>query len=172
MVQIKCLSNGLYSLKNSHIPFGMGFQPPPPYGGFPFEQHFSYYGAPLKVFYRRSKKDLGLNSKNPYKGKIQAFGAKLGLFWDHFWTFLGLCRHFHEMEKTCKKPRSRDISQFKIYLTVSRYQRAREYQRRLADKFPPDKCPCGQVPFWTISPRTSSPLDNFPPDKFPWQASI
>ena len=33
MVQIKCLSNGLYSLKNSHIPFGMGFQPPPPYGG-------------------------------------------------------------------------------------------------------------------------------------------
>ena len=49
MVQIKCLSNGLYSLKNSHIPFGMGFQPPPPYGGFPFEQHFSYYGAPLIV---------------------------------------------------------------------------------------------------------------------------
>ena len=30
MVQIKCLSNGLYSLKNSHIPFGMDFQPPPP----------------------------------------------------------------------------------------------------------------------------------------------
>ena len=29
MVQIKCLGNGLYSLKNSHIPFGMGFQPPP-----------------------------------------------------------------------------------------------------------------------------------------------
>ena len=26
MVQIKCFSNGLYSLKNSHIPFGMGFQ--------------------------------------------------------------------------------------------------------------------------------------------------
>ena len=77
--------------------------------------------------------DLGLNSKNPYKGKIQAFGAKLGLFWDHFWTFLGLCRYFHEMEKTCKKPRSRDISQFKIYLTVSRYQRAREYQRHAHD---------------------------------------
>ena len=47
MVQIKCLSNGLYSLKNSHIPFGMGFQPPRPYGGFPFEQHFSYKGASL-----------------------------------------------------------------------------------------------------------------------------
>ena len=30
MVQIKCLGNGLYSLKNSHIPFGQGFQPPPP----------------------------------------------------------------------------------------------------------------------------------------------
>ena len=47
MVQIKCLSNGLYSLKNSHIPFGMGFQPPPPYGRIPFEQHFSYARAPL-----------------------------------------------------------------------------------------------------------------------------
>ena len=43
MVQIKCLSNGLYSLKNYHIPFGMGFQPPsPPSGRIPFEQHFSY----------------------------------------------------------------------------------------------------------------------------------
>ena len=30
MVQIKCLSNGLYSLKNSHIPFGQGLRPPPP----------------------------------------------------------------------------------------------------------------------------------------------
>merc|ERR1712110_754849 len=40
--------------------------------------------------------DLGLNSKNPYKGKIQALEAKLGLFWHHFWTFLGLCRYFHE----------------------------------------------------------------------------
>ena len=47
MVQIKCLSNGLYSLKNFHIPFGMGFQPPLLYSGFPFEQHFSYKGASL-----------------------------------------------------------------------------------------------------------------------------
>ena len=47
MVQIKCLSNGLYSLKNSHIPFGQGFQPPPPYGQRPFEQCFSCAGASL-----------------------------------------------------------------------------------------------------------------------------
>ena len=49
MVQIKCLSNGLYSLKNSHIPFGVGFQPhsPPPNDGIPFEQHFSSAGASL-----------------------------------------------------------------------------------------------------------------------------
>ena len=26
----------------------MGFQPPPPYGGFPFEQHFSSIGASLR----------------------------------------------------------------------------------------------------------------------------
>ena len=34
--------------------------------------------------------DLGLNSKNPYKGKIQAFGAKLGIFgtsFEPFWDF-------------------------------------------------------------------------------------
>ena len=46
MVQIKCLSNGLYSLKNSHIPFGMGFHPPP-YGRIPFEQHLCYIGSSL-----------------------------------------------------------------------------------------------------------------------------
>ena len=37
MVQIKCLSNGLYSLKNSHIPFGKGFHPPTPYDRIPSE---------------------------------------------------------------------------------------------------------------------------------------
>ena len=73
--------------------------------------------------------DLWFNSKNPYKGKIQAFGAKLGLFWDHFWTFLGLCRHFHENEKNMQKTLCHDVSHIKIYLTVSRYERAREYQR-------------------------------------------
>ena len=49
MVQIKCLSNSLYSLKNSHILFGMGFQPPP-YGRIPFEQHFCYTGSSLTHF--------------------------------------------------------------------------------------------------------------------------
>ena len=33
---------------------------------------------------------MGLNSKNPYKGKNQAFEANLGLFWDHFGTFWDL----------------------------------------------------------------------------------
>ena len=45
MVKIRCLGNGLYSLKNSHIPFGQGFQPPPPYGQRQFEQCFSCAGA-------------------------------------------------------------------------------------------------------------------------------
>ena len=52
MVQIKCLGNGLYSLKNSHIPFGMGFQPPRPYGQRPFEQCFSCAGASLSLLHR------------------------------------------------------------------------------------------------------------------------
>ena len=52
MVQIKCLSNGIYSLKNSHIPFGQGFQPPPPpYGQRPFEPCFSYAGASLRTLF-------------------------------------------------------------------------------------------------------------------------
>ena len=29
------------------------------------------------------------SSRKHYKDKIKAFWAKLGLFWDHFWTFLG-----------------------------------------------------------------------------------
>ena len=52
MVQIKCLGNGLYSLKNSHIPFGQGFQPPPPYGQRPFEPCFSCAGASLNPRYQ------------------------------------------------------------------------------------------------------------------------
>ena len=48
MVQIKCLSNGLYSLKNSHIPFGMGFQPPPPLTAeFRLNSTFLRLGLPL-----------------------------------------------------------------------------------------------------------------------------
>ena len=46
-MKIRWLSNGLYSLKNYHIPFGMGFQPPRPYGRIPFEQHLCYTGLPL-----------------------------------------------------------------------------------------------------------------------------
>jgi hypothetical protein len=33
---------------------------------------------------------LGPSSKKLHKGKIWDFGTKLGLFWDHFYTFLGL----------------------------------------------------------------------------------
>ena len=47
MVQIKCLSNGLYSLKNSHIPFGKGFQPPPLTAEFRLNIHFFPRGLPL-----------------------------------------------------------------------------------------------------------------------------
>ena len=48
--------------------------------------------------------DLGLASKSHYKGKIWAFGTKLGLFWDHFWTFPGLLsRYFHENAKNVRK---------------------------------------------------------------------
>ena len=48
MVQIKCLSNGLYPLKNSHIPFGKGFQPPPPLTAeFRLYSTFFRQGLPL-----------------------------------------------------------------------------------------------------------------------------
>ena len=80
--------------------------------------------------------DLGLNSKNPCKGKIHALEAKLGLFWDHFWTFLGLCRYFHENErKNIQKTLSRYFPFQKIYLTVRKYDKTREYQRHAHDTF-------------------------------------
>ena len=47
MVQIKCLSNGLYSLKNSHIPFGQGFQPPPLTDKDRLNSAFLVLGLPL-----------------------------------------------------------------------------------------------------------------------------
>ena len=34
--------------------------------------------------------NLGPSSKKLHKGKIWDFGTKLGLFWDHFYTLLGL----------------------------------------------------------------------------------
>ena len=51
MVQIKCLGNGLYSLKNSHIPFGQGFQPPPPLTDKDrLNSAFLVLGLPLQLF--------------------------------------------------------------------------------------------------------------------------
>ena len=46
-MQIKCLSNGSYSLKNCHNPFGKAFQPTPPYGKIPVEHLKSLHGSSL-----------------------------------------------------------------------------------------------------------------------------
>ena len=42
-----CLSNGSYSLKNCHNPFGKALQPPAPYGTIPVEHLKSLPGASL-----------------------------------------------------------------------------------------------------------------------------
>ena len=47
MMQIWFLSNGSYSLKKCHNPFGKAIQPPPPYGKIPVEHGFSLRGASL-----------------------------------------------------------------------------------------------------------------------------
>ena len=57
MMQIKCLSNGSYSLKSCHNPFGKGFQPPAPYGEIPVEHLKSLRGASL-IRARLSNKQL------------------------------------------------------------------------------------------------------------------
>ena len=71
-------------------------------------------------------RNLGPSSKKHHNGKIQAFGTKSGLFWDHCWTFLGLLVIiFMKLQKTCKKDKNTrccNISHFKIYLMVSRYE--------------------------------------------------
>ena len=46
-MQIWFLSNGSYSLKNCHNPFGKGFQPPRPYGKILVEHLKSLHGASL-----------------------------------------------------------------------------------------------------------------------------
>ena len=46
-MQIWFLSNGSYSLKKCHNPFGKAIQPPPPYGKIPVEHVKSLRGASL-----------------------------------------------------------------------------------------------------------------------------
>ena len=48
-MQIKCLSNGSYSLKGCHNPFGKGFQPPRPYGKIPVEHLRFLHGASIRL---------------------------------------------------------------------------------------------------------------------------
>ena len=67
--------------------------------------------------------DLGLASKSHYKGKIWAFGTKLGLFWDHFWTFPGLLsRYFHENAKNVRKGQNNALSQHFPFQNISNGQ--------------------------------------------------
>ena len=47
-MQIWFLSNGSYSLKKCHNPFGKAIQPPPPYGKIPVEHLKSLRGASLR----------------------------------------------------------------------------------------------------------------------------
>ena len=47
-MQIWFLSNGSYSLKKCHNPFGKAIQPPPPYGKIPVEHWKSLHGSSLK----------------------------------------------------------------------------------------------------------------------------
>ena len=55
MMQIWFLSNGSYSLKNCHNPFGKAIQPPlPPYGKMPVEHLKSLHGSSLR---RRDRSD-------------------------------------------------------------------------------------------------------------------
>ena len=67
--------------------------------------------------------DLGLASKSHYKGKIWAFGTKLGLFWDHFWTFPGLLsRYFHENAKNVRKGQNNALSRHFLFQNISNGQ--------------------------------------------------
>ena len=81
---------------------------------------------------RRSKKEYGiwdLTQKFLTKAKFMPWRQN----WDHFWDFVVI---FTKMkEKTCNKGKKRchNISHFKIYLTVRKYDRAREYQRHAHD---------------------------------------
>ena len=65
----------------------------------------------------------GLASKSHYTGKIWAFGTKLGLFWDHFWTFPGLLsRYFHENAKNVRKGQNNALSRHFPFQNISNGQ--------------------------------------------------
>ena len=73
MVQIKCLGNGLYSLKNSHIPFGQGFQPPPLTDKDRLNSAFLVLGLPLHPHFKTSREKtqkrhvVKMSDRNSYK---------------------------------------------------------------------------------------------------------
>ena len=70
-----------------------------------------------------------LPQESTIKAKIRPLGQNRD-FWDHFWTFSGLLvviymKRAKNMQKGQKMSCCRNISNFKIYLMVSRYERAR-----------------------------------------------
>ena len=64
--------------------------------------------------------NLGPSSKKLHKGKIWDFGTKLGLFWDHFYTLLGLLVViFIKMPQNLQKGfKNRVVTTFNAKLTL------------------------------------------------------
>ena len=80
-MQIWFLSNGSYSLKNCHNPFGKAIQPPPPYGKIPVEHWKSLRGASL------STKRLNLIARGRENRKSDCVTFMLDAFLDSTsWT--------------------------------------------------------------------------------------
>ena len=62
------------------------------------------------------------------------FWAKLGLFGTNFGPFWGFCHYFHEKEeKKCNKSKKCVVATLLNSKYISRYERAREYQRYVHD---------------------------------------
>ena len=77
MVQIKCLTNGLYSLKNSHIPLGMVFNLPPFSAEFHLNSTFLTWGLPLTKericlsYFKLNQKTLRMIKYEPVSGQMK-----------------------------------------------------------------------------------------------------
>jgi hypothetical protein len=66
---------------------------------------------------------LGPSSRKLHKGKIWDFGTKLGLFWDHFYTLLGLLvvifiKMPQNLQKAKKGFKNRVVTTFNAKLTL------------------------------------------------------
>ena len=96
--------------------------------------HVSYIWQLSQLVNHQLKQDSVL--KTPRRSNTEygiwdlKFWAKFGTIFGPFW---GFCRYFHEKKKKCNKSKKRVVATLLNSKYISRYERAKEYQRYVHD---------------------------------------